>query len=82
MFVCNDCGEVFEECKVIEEPRPYGMGFAIEYLSVCPCCGEGGIEEAKRCENCGEYGLADNMKHSEANELYLCDICYGDLYGE
>ena len=84
MLACTDCGAVFEEneLKPTYENYPDGEGNVTQTFEVCPNCGEGGIEEAVRCQHCGDYGLAENMKHSEATEMYLCDICYGDLYGE
>lgn len=74
MYICNECGEVFSEPKIIEEHHPYGMGYATEDWAVCPCCGEEDICEAKKCKRCGEY-------FAELHEGY-CDCCYGDMYGE
>lgn len=71
MFICENCGEVFEECKVVEEHHPYGMTYATEYWSVCPHCGEMDFVEAKKCSRCGEY-VAE--LHEE-----LCECCYEDL---
>ena len=71
MFICEDCGYVFEEPKTIEEHHPYGMGYATEQLAVCPHCRSYNFDEAKQCDRCGEY----------VAELHdgLCDICYSDL---
>jgi RecJ-like exonuclease len=55
MYICLDCGEVFEKPKIIEEHHPYGMTYAVEEWAVCPHCGDAGIEKAKRCSCCGEY---------------------------
>lgn len=38
MFICNECGELFEEPKHIEEHHPYGDSFATEEWAVCPHC--------------------------------------------
>ena len=71
MYICNECGEVFDEPKIIEEHHPYGMGYAVEEFAVCPYC-DGGFQEAEQCERCGEYvaELEDG----------LCDICYSEMY--
>ena len=74
MFICNDCGAVFDECKSVGEQHPYGMGFATEYWSVCPYCGENDIDEAKQCKRCGE--------HFAELEDGLCDLCWDEMYGE
>jgi hypothetical protein len=73
MYICSNCGETFEECKIIEEHHPYGMGTAAEKWAVCPQCGETDFDEAKQCERCGEL----------VAELYdgLCDICDEDMNG-
>ena len=72
MYICNICGEVFEEPEVIYERRPYGMGYAEEEFWVCPHCKDTDIQEAERCESCGEYfaELEDG----------LCEYCYSDMY--
>ena len=74
MFICNECGELFEEPYIHKERHPYGMGCAIEEIVVCPYCKDTGIAEAKQCSMCGEWvaELDDG----------LCDVCYGDRYGE
>ena len=74
MFYCEECESYFEECKVIKEHHPYGMGTAVEEWYVCPYCESTHINEAKQCAMCGEYvpKLEDGM----------CDCCYGDMYGE
>lgn len=74
MFVCENCGDVFEECETVEEQHPYGEGYATERWAVCPCCGSSNIDEAKKCEHCGEW--VAELKDD------LCEECYGDMYGE
>lgn len=73
MFICNECGEIFDEPKIVRETHgldcpPY------EEIAVCPCCEDTDFCEAKKCERCGEY-------FAELDEG-LCDVCYGDMYGE
>lgn len=74
MYICNDCGEVFSDHKIIEDPRPYGMGYVNERFGVCPHCDSDDWSEAEQCTRCGEYfaELEDG----------LCDVCHGDMYGE
>lgn len=74
MYICNSCGEIFEDYKIIEEHHPYGMGYATEQWAVCPGCGEAGFEEAKECTRCGN--LVADLDEG------LCDCCYGEVYGE
>lgn len=72
MYICNNCGEVFEEAKVIEEHHPYGMGTATEEWYVCPHCEDTDFQAAQECERCGELV-------AELNDG-LCECCYGDMY--
>lgn len=74
MYICNNCGEVFETPATHEEHHPYGMTSVTEYWAVCPRCREADFDEAKQCERCGEY----------VAELHegLCDICDGEMYGK
>lgn len=74
MFYCTECESVFEECKILKEQHPYGMGTATEEWAVCPYCGSTHIGEAKKCESCGEF-------FPELEEG-LCEVCYGDMYGK
>lgn len=55
MFICPECGALFEEPKIYYEHHPYGMGYADEKWAVCPECGEAGFEKAKWCKCCGEW---------------------------
>ncbi len=72
MYICNNCGETFEDCKIIVEHHPYGMSSATEHWAVCPHCDDTDYEEAKQCEKCGEY-VAEL-------DSGLCDCCYGEMY--
>jgi hypothetical protein len=74
MYICNKCEAVFETPDTYEEHHPYGMTSAIEYFAVCPHCGDTDFDGAMQCEHCGEF----------VAELHegLCDVCYGDMYGE
>lgn len=74
MYICNKCGAVFEDCKIDRQFHPYGMGSAAEEFAVCPRCNDTDFDEAKQCKMCGEF-------FAELNEG-LCDVCYGDMYGE
>ena len=74
MYICNNCGHVFSECKTIYEHHPYGMGTAAEAWAVCPHCEDNDFQEAKECERCGELV-------AELNDG-LCDCCHGDMYGK
>lgn len=73
MYICVECGQVFEEPDVFYEHHPYGMGYAEERWRVCPRCGEAGFVKAKMCDCCGEYvaELTDG----------LCDACYEEEEG-
>ena len=72
MYICNNCGETFDEFETIEEHHPYGNGTAAEKWAVCPYCNDTDFDEAKKCERCGEY-------FAELNEG-LCDCCHGEMY--
>ena len=73
MYICNNCGEVFEQADIVEERHPYGETYATENWYVCPYCGDTSFDEAQKCERCGVYV-------AELDEG-LCDCCHGDMYG-
>ena len=60
MFICTDCGRVFEEPKKHIEYHPYGEGYAGEEFYFSPCCNSG-YDEAEECEFCGEYHSAEDL---------------------
>ena len=73
MYICENCGEVFDEPKTIYETHglpcpPY------EAWSACPNCESTNISDAKQCSHCGEW-VAETRED-------LCDVCYGDMYDE
>lgn len=74
MYICNNCGAVFETPRTHEEHHPYGMTSATEIWAICPHCDDTDFSDAKQCEHCGEF----------VAELHdgLCDVCHGDMYGE
>lgn len=73
MYICKECGTVFEDFVKIREIHDELDGSPSETFEVCPECG-GGFEEAKLCLGCFEW-------HYEA-ELYdgrICQECLLDL---
>ena len=72
MFICTDCGCIFERPKVVTER--HGLGEPpYEKLEICPECG-GAFVPVKRCNYCGEV-IADQFVET-ANGLLFCDNCY------
>lgn len=74
MFICLDCGELFEEPAVTYENQGEFWGApAWEAWGACPNCGSTEYDHAEQCERCGEYfaELEDG----------LCEFCHDDLYG-
>ena len=76
MYICTDCGKVFEDWEVEREDSTYGeehcgLGAPItRFMRIdteCSCGGE--IVKAKECERCGEFT-------AEYNDL--CLNCYDE----
>lgn len=64
MFICKDCGFIFEEPKKYSEDLTpgganEGGSFNIE-LKGCPKC-QGSFAEAKQCGSCEEWFDADDL---------------------
>ena len=55
MWICNDCGAVFEN------PREYYEHDTGYYGMDCPHCGSDDIDEAKRCSECDEWVNEKNL---------------------
>ena len=69
MFICLDCGNVFDEPATYVEHHPYGSGYADEEFCVCPYC-RGDCAPAIQCEQCGEYYIEEEMHNS-----IICSTC-------
>ena len=72
MFICLDCGKVFEDPKHYTETHrldtpPY------EEWGGCPSCG-GAYTEAYECSCCGEY--IDGAYIKTKNGERICENCY------
>ena len=74
MLICTDCGGTFETADIVQEHHPYGMGYAVEEIGVCPCCGSTEICQAVKCMFCGEWV-------EETDSEGLCKFCHDDIYG-
>lgn len=67
MYICLDCGHVFEDpCKMVDWSPEYGK--TVEEL--CPKCEDGNFLGADRCPDCGRW-----MPKGDK----LCEICREDL---
>lgn len=79
MWICNDCGAVFEkdENSTYNEYHSYGDGYAAETWSCCPDCKENDIEEAFLCPRCDEY-----VAESKLSDHNLCPVCEEEMYGK
>lgn len=51
MYICKDCGEVFETTSYYVNNEYYG---AEERLACCPFC-KGSVVRAEQCQQCGEW---------------------------
>ncbi len=69
MFICLDCGNVFDEPNTYIEHHPYGDGYVNEEFGYCPHC-NGDYAEAVQCEQCGEYYIEEDMHDS-----IMCNAC-------
>lgn len=83
LFVCIECGKLFEAPANWKENRGECFGFpTYEELSGCPYC-YGNYTEAHRCNCCGEWITGDYIKVEDSNRY--CENCFihmelGDEY--
>lgn len=76
MYICNECGLVFNNPKQYSEDRtPYGgssePGFT-EHYKGCPSCG-GNYDEAMQCVRCDNEYISVESYHP------FCEGCLQDL---
>jgi hypothetical protein len=79
MFICNECGFVFEEPK--EYFETHGLSTPpYERWLVCPNCEDNDIVEAIECFRCGSLISEHDARVDDNLEHRYCNICYEDLY--
>lgn len=70
MFVCLECGEMFEEPLILYDNLGEFWGApAQDAYGACPNCKSDQIDEADKCDICGEYIQAG----------YICEDCAEDI---
>ena len=67
MYICEKCGEVFEEPKVI--------GNDVDRGEVCPGCGNDYFDEAYQCAVCGEWVSSEKI---HGYDPYVCEDCINE----
>ena len=58
MYICADCGRLFDEPSRYPEPRPVDP---YEEYTGCPTCGSGFYDDAEKCQWCNEYRLKEQL---------------------
>ena len=78
MFICFDCGAVFDEPATYRDSRGEFWGAPVwETCGMCPVCGSTEYDTAECCERCGEYVPETHY----FGNIKVCDICLEDLGG-
>ena len=76
MYICNECGVLFDEPARYGEIHHELDNKAIEYFSCCPNCGDTFFEEALRCDYCG-----NEFRDEDMVEGLICKDCLEDIIG-
>lgn len=76
MFYCYDCGAEFQEPATLYENREFWGAPVQEAFGACPVCGSTEYDKMKLCERCGEWTIDGKWA-----DVYLCQLCYDELYG-
>ena len=72
MWVCTNCGHIFEEPYRWEERHGFDYG-PFEKFSGCPKCGEP-YAEAHKCDECDEWIWGEYIKTASGQRI--CENCY------
>ena len=77
MYICNECGAVFDEPAVEREVHFWIDGSPVEEFSACPECGDTDFTEAFECDGCGEYCslFSDIAYIDEKGDKYCTASC-------
>ena len=73
MFVCIECGHIFENPKRWEETHGLDCG-PYEQFSGCTICG-GAYTEAYKCDCCNEWITTEEYAKTKNGDLY-CEECF------
>ena len=74
MFVCVECGHVFDEDEVDTWEERHGLDYGpYEPWSGCPSC-NGGYVEAHRCNCCDEWITGRYVKLDNGERF--CENCF------
>jgi hypothetical protein len=74
VYICRECGVVFEEPSKYGEIHYELDDKAMEYFSCCPNCGDTFFEEAINCICCGYEFLEDDLIGN-----LICKDCFEDI---
>lgn len=76
MYICTECGNVFEKPGRFSEDRTPGLGASepefLETYYGCPSCGSA-FEQAMECQACKEVYIPVSKSHP------FCDTCINRL---
>lgn len=74
MYVCCECGSIFENLVIVKEDRGECFGFpAYEEVCVSPCC-YGDYAETFQCDCCGEW-IIGKYVYIDSGPTF-CENCY------
>lgn len=74
MFLCLECGAIFETPRLYREHQGEYFGYsAYEEYEACPCCA-GAFVETYECDCCGKWITGEYVELADGS-LY-CEECY------
>ena len=74
MYICLDCGSLFEEPVTYQGDKLEHFGFTCrENWTGCPSC-SGSYKETFHCDHCGDYITDNFIELSDGTKI--CDNCY------
>lgn len=74
MYICNNCGAIFENTVSIHEHHNELYDKPIETYHGCPFCKCDDVTEAVQCDLCGEFVAYDYVKLRDGT--IACSDCY------
>lgn len=76
MYICRDCGRVFDNPAFFFENHGFDYGPA-EKWDCCPFCGSVSFDEAVYCDGCHEAVSEEEAVTIRANDrtYHFCEAC-------